>query len=329
MFEVTLKNNKIFKCEENSTIYEAAKLNGIILEHSCLKARCRSCIVNVVKGETKDRFDDFVLSAEEKQQNITLSCNAIPISDITIDVEDLGDIVLYDKKIVPAKINLIEKITKDIIKVVFRLPPNSNFKFNSGQYVNLIKDGVSRSYSIANNSISNNQLEFFIKNYKNGLMSKYWFEEAKLNHLLRIEGPLGSFFLRDTVKKNIVFLATGTGIAPVKSILEKIKLSQNKYVDKTFWLFVGARYKKDLFWNPESLDIQNLKYIKVLSQETENFVGFKGYVQDAVISKKIDLADSQVYACGSNMMIQSAKKVFIENFLEENSFFSDAFVQTN
>lgn len=329
MFKIRLKNNKVFNCDENTTIFEAAKSNGIALEHSCLKARCRSCVVQVTEGTTKDKLDDMVLSEEEKNQKLTLSCNSIPTSDVSLAIEDLGDIELYEKKIVPVKIHLIEKLTADVIKVILRLPPNANFKYNSGQYVNLIKGALKRSYSIANAFKENSILEFYIKKYEKGLMSTYWFEQAKENDLLRMEGPLGSFFLRNTNKKNIIFLATGTGIAPVKSILEQVITAKNKYLDKNFWLFFGARYQKDVFWEPNEVSIFNLKYIKVLSRETSEFKGYKGYVQDAVIDNHIDLEDAQVYACGSNEMIESAKKILTKKALPENEFFSDAFVATN
>lgn len=194
MFEISLKNSKKFQCDSNTTIFEAAKKAHIFLEHSCLAARCRSCVVKVLSGKTQDIEEEFVLSDQEKKQSFVLSCNAKPTSDLILDIEDLGDIVLYEKKIVPAKVKAIENLTKDVIKLVFRLPPNANFKFNSGQYVNLIKGSLSRSYSVASNYSNNNQLEFFIKKYENGLMSTYWFEEAKINDLLRIEGPIGTFF---------------------------------------------------------------------------------------------------------------------------------------
>ena len=162
-----------------------------------------------------------------------LSCNAKPLSDIELDVEDLDEVKLF-KKIVPAKINTIEKLSDDILRLVLRLPPNSNFKFNSGQYVNIIKGKINRSYSIANCYNSKNQLEFFIKKYKNGFMSKYLFDEAQINDLLRIEGPIGTFFFRNSFSKEIIFLATGTGIAPIKSILENLEKSYEKYQNKIF-----------------------------------------------------------------------------------------------
>ena len=330
MFEIVLKNDKKFECDSDTTIFEAARKSKIFLEHSCLTARCRSCVVKIISGKTKDVEEELVLTEEEKNQNFVLSCNAKPISDLKLDIEDLGNVILYDKKIVPAKINSIKKITKDVIKVIFRLPPTSNFNFNAGQYVNLIKGNLSRSYSIANKSNNNNQLEFFIKKYENGLMSKYWFEEAKLNDLLRIEGPLGSFFLRDSKIDNIVFLATGTGVAPIKSILESIVESSENFLNKTFWLIIGARYKEDLFWKPNTEKGKiNVKYIPVLSRQKEEWNGEKGYVQDVVLRQNINLENAQIYACGSNEMIQSAKKIFLKNSLKENSFFSDAFVQTN
>lgn len=330
MFEISLKNGKKFKCDSNTTIFKAAKEAGILLEHSCLSVRCSSCVVKVILGKTKNIEEESVLTEQERKQNYVLSCNAKPISDLKLDVEDIGSIKLYDKKILPAKISSITKVTNNIIKLVFRLPPTSNFKFNSGQYVNLIKGNLNRSYSIANKANHNNQLVFYIKKYENGLMSKYWFEEAKVNDLLRIEGPLGSFFLRNSEIENIIFLATGTGVAPVKSILENVLESSSNFSKKKFWVFIGARYKEDLFWEPKLDDRQiDLKYIPVLSRQENDWTGKKGHVHHVVLEQNINLANAQVYACGSNEMIQSAKSILIRNSLKESNFFSDAFVETN
>ena len=328
MFLIKLKNNKTFTCDKDSTIFEAAKNSNIILEHSCLSSRCRSCIVKVVSGSTIDKEEELVLTKEDKTANFVLSCNAKPLSDIELDIEDLSDITLFEKKIIPAKISIIEKLTDDILKIVLRLPPNSNFNFNSGQYVNIIKGNLTRSYSIANCSDHKNQLEFFIKNYENGLMSEYFFKEAKINDLLRLEGPIGTFFLRESSFKNIIFLATGTGVAPIKSILEGLDKFHEQYQNKNFWVIVGARYQEDLFWEPNLKNL-NINYIPVLSIHVNDWNGAKGYVQNIVLKQQIDLENTQVYACGSDNMIKSAKELFLKNSLKENSFFSDAFVQTN
>ena len=328
MYQITLNNGKSFTCDENTTILDAAKSNNIVLEHSCLTARCRSCVVQIIEGETFNKQDELVLSDKEKMQNFVLSCNAVPKTNLELDIEDLGNVELFEKKVVPAKVKSIDFLTANVIKVILRLPPTAKFKFNSGQYVNLIKGNIKRSYSLANTFEENANLVFFIKKYEGGAMSNYWFNQAKLSDLLRVEGPLGTFFLRETTKKNIVFLATGTGIAPIKAILENIDRNQEKFSDKTFWLFFGARYKEDLFWKPNTKNI-NLVFVPVISRKSENWEGFTGYIQDAVLEQEVDLTDAQVYACGSNLMIESAKSKLIQNKLPENQFFSDAFVQTN
>ena len=328
MFLIKLKNNNTFTCDKDSTIFEAAKKSNIILEHSCLSSRCRSCMVKVLSGKTINKEEELVLTEEDKNENFVLSCNAKPLSNIELDIEDLGKITLFEKKIIPSKISVIEKLNDDILKIVLRLPPNSNFNFNSGQYVNIIKGNLTRSYSIANCSDHKNQLEFYIKKYTNGLMSTYFFKEAKINDLLRLEGPVGTFFLRGSSFKNIIFLATGTGIAPIKSILEGLDKSHEQYQNKNIFIIVGARYQDDLFWNPNFKNL-HIKYIPVLSRQVNDWNGETGYVQDIVLNQQIDLENTQVYACGSNDMINSAKELFFKNNLKENNFFSDAFVQTN
>jgi CDP-4-dehydro-6-deoxyglucose reductase len=196
----------------------------------------------------------------------------------------------------------------------------------SGQYVNFIKDDYKRSYSVANHNKSSN-LVFFIKRYQGGLFSNYLFNEAKVNDLLRIEGPIGTFFLRNTDKDNIIFLATGTGIAPVKAILEQMNEDNTGLLNKNIFLFFGGRFSEDLFWKPEFTNI-NVTFIPVLSRNEEGWDGSIGYVQDILLSKSINLSDAVVYACGSEKMINDSSKVLIQNGLSEDSFYSDAFVST-
>lgn len=329
MFNIYLKNNKSFSCDNHSTIFDAAKKAGIILDHSCLNARCSSCIVKIISGKTINKNEEIILTEKQKKENFVLSCNAKPLSNLKLDVEDLCGIKFYEKKILPAKINSIENINKDVLKIILRLPPNAKFEFNAGQYVNIIKGNLSRAYSIANKPGNNNQLEFIIKKYENGILSKYWFEKSKINDLLRIEGPLGTFFLRDTNYNQIIFLATGTGIAPIKSILENIIENPSKFKKKEFWVFVGMRFIDELLWMPKiNYEKTKINFIPVLSRQTD-WDGEKGYVQNAVLKQKLELKNSQVYACGSFEMIESAKKLLTENSLSENNFFSDAFVPTN
>jgi CDP-4-dehydro-6-deoxyglucose reductase len=245
---------------------------------------------------------------------------------VILDVEDLSDYKLESIKTIPSKVNRITKLSPDVIELELRLPPQSSFKYLSGQYVNFIKDDYKRSYSVANYNKSSN-LIFFIKKYPGGLFSNYLFNEAKINDLLRIEGPIGTFFLRNTRKKNVIFLATGTGIAPVKAILEQMNDDNKGLVTKNIFLFFGGRFSEDLFWKPEFSNI-DVNFIPVLSKSTRDWDGCIGYVQDIVLSKAINLSDAVVYACGSENMISDSNKLLIQNGLAEDSFYSDAFVST-
>ncbi|MBB6458889.1 FAD-binding oxidoreductase [Flammeovirga kamogawensis] len=328
MYIITLKNNKSFICDKNETIFDAAKKNNIYLEHSCLKARCSACKVKVLDGQTIQIEDDLILTDSERKEGYILSCNTKALSDISLDIEDLGDIELYESKVVPTKINKIEQLTKDVIKVILRLPPTANFQFNAGQYINLIKGTTKRSYSIAE-ILNDKSLVFYIKNYKGGEMSQYWFNEAKPNDLLRMEGPLGSFFYRPKeIIKELIFLGTGTGIAPINAILQYFDKNPELIQNKSVNVYFGARHEEDLFWS-NSFNTIDITFTPVLSKPQGNWPGEKGYVQNSLLQDISNLKEAQVFACGSDQMIQDAKVLLLENGLEESNFYADAFICTN
>ena len=326
MFQVSLKNDISFYCEANDTILVGAKKQNINLNYSCQTGRCQSCKAKVIVGTSIAKVDEIGLSEEDKKNGYILTCIRTPTSDVNLDLDDLSDYKLESIRTLPSKINSITKLSPDVIELELRLPPQSSFKYLSGQYVNFIKDDYKRSYSVANYNKSSN-LVFFIKKYPGGLFSNYLFNEAKVNDLLRIEGPLGTFFLRHTDKKNIIFLATGTGIAPIKAILEQMNDDNTGLMTSKIFLFFGGRFSEDLFWKPEFSNI-NVNFIPVLSKYTEDWDGATGYVQDILLSKSINLSDSVVYACGSVNMINDSSKILIQNGLAEDSFYSDAFVST-
>ena len=326
MFTINLKNDINFLCAPEDTVLIGAQKENKTIDYSCKTGRCQSCKAKVVKGTSVANIDETGLSEEEKSKGYILTCVRTPTSDLTLDIEDLSSYSLEKVKTIPSKIELISKISSNVIELHLRIPPNASFNYLSGQYINIIKGDYKRSYSIANTNSASN-LVFFIKNYGEGRFSNYLFNEAKLNDLLRIEGPIGTFFYRKTIKKNIVFLATGTGIAPVKAILEQMDESHGDYLDKNIYLFFGGRTKEDLFWKP---DFENIKvhFIPVLSRSNADWKGNKGYVQNVVLSEKIDLEDSVLYACGSENMIKDSSELTIKNGLSEDAFYSDAFISS-
>jgi len=313
-------------CASQDTILSGAQKENITLDHSCKTGRCQSCKAKVIIGTSIATVDETGLSDEDKAKGFILTCVRTPTSDITLDVEDLSAYSLEQIRTIPSKVDKITSISSNVIELKLRIPPNTSFRYLSGQYINIIKGDYKRSYSIANSN-SNSNLVFFIKNYGGGKFSSYLFDEAKINDLLRIEGPIGTFFYRNTPKKNIVFLATGTGIAPVKAILEQFDEKNSEVKDKKIYLFFGGRTEEDLFWSPKFNNIE-VHFIPVLSRSTTDWEGAKGYVQDVVLSTPIDLSDSVLYACGSENMIQDAMKLAFKNGLAEDSFYSDAFISS-
>jgi CDP-4-dehydro-6-deoxyglucose reductase len=328
MFQVTLKNGTSYPCQQDQTLFEGARSNGIFLDHSCLTARCSSCKVRITSGDTQSLVSDFVLSDEEREAGFVLSCNCTPLSDISIEAEDLTGYNLNKPKTVPAKISSIELITPAVLKLTLRTPPRQKLEFLEGQYVDIIKGSVRRSYSIASSNSEGGSMDFLIKNYHGGMMSSYLFNEAATGDLLRVEGPKGTFFKRNSDKKNIVFLATGTGIAPVNSILEQLKNENQEFKDKQIYVFWGMRYISEFFDLPV-LKSDRINFHPVLSRPDEKWQGKSGYVQQVAQQILGNFTRSQVYACGSDAMIKSAKQLMIENGLEESLFYADAFVQTN
>lgn len=327
MFKINLKNNLQFLCSNEDTILIGAQKENTILNYSCKTGRCKSCKAKVTHGTTISIEEEIGLTPEEKKEGYILTCVRKPTSNIILDIEDLSAYALEPIRVLPSKVDEIKKFSDSIIELKLRVPPQSNFNFLPGQYINIIRGDYKRSYSIAINNCSNG-IVLFIKNYQGGKFSNYLFNEAKINDLLRIEGPLGTFFYRETKKTNIVFLATGTGIAPVKSILENMEQNSEEMKEKNIYLFFGGRTQEDLFWEPQFKNI-SVNFVPVLSRSENNWKGEKGHIQEVLKSKEIDLSDSVVYACGSVNMIKDAKEITINSGLPQELFYSDEFISSN
>jgi len=325
---ITLSNAKQFICSEESTLLDAARAHGLVLEYSCRTGRCGVCKSQVISGKTQAIKNEEALTSEEHAAGYILTCARTAIDDVALDIEDLGRLASIKTQTLPCRIDAIQKLTPYVIQVVLRLPPKNNFEYLSGQYIDIIgKNGTRRSYSVANAHSISDKIELHISHVQDGEMSQYWFNEAKENDLLRFEGPYGTFSLREKPQKNIIFLATGTGIAPVKSILEDMDFANEYASTKNIIVYWGARISQDIYWQPHFSRL-SVSFNPVLSRADEHWTGRKGYVQDAVITDSIDLSDSVVYACGSDAMIHSAQQHLIACGLEKNNFYSDAFVSS-
>lgn len=323
--KVETKENKLFEGAADQSILVSALKANLVFEYSCKTGQCGVCKTTLLEGEVIELQSQLALTEKQKKNNQILTCCCAPKTHILIDAEDLSALHGIEIKTLPVRVNTIKKHTADIIEVTLRLPPTANFNFLEGQYLDVVQNTIRRSYSIASMS-SQKEISLLIKRFENGKMSDYWFNQARENDLLRIEGPKGTFFLRDN-SRPLLFLATGTGIAPIISILKSLDENQDYKQEKPITVYWGNRYPEEFVWQPDFKKLE-VNVTKICSKPTQDWTGETEYVQNVAIQKQPGLVDCAVYACGSNDMIQSAKQLFTEAGLSENQFYSDAFVQS-
>lgn len=324
---VTLANSKQYEAPPGTSLLDAALAAGLVLEHSCKTGRCSSCKARVVRGQTAALRAEEVLSAAESAQGWILTCARQALDDVAIDIEDLGDLADYPARTWPARIQQIERILDDVIKVTLRLPPTAKLRYLPGQYINVLgPDGLKRAYSIANAAPGAvGPIELHIRAVEGGAMSAYWFGRAQVNDLVRLHGPLGTFFLREAVGEHVVFLATGTGIAPVKAMLEQLAETPTEKRPRSITVYWGCRHSHEHYWAPAG-EALAVRFVPVASRPPEAWLGARGHVQDVFLADAPDLSRTWVYACGSNDMIESAQRQLLDAGLPARRFHSDAFV---
>jgi len=326
MTTVRINQEEPFKAELNSTLLDATNAAGIQLPYSCKTGRCGTCKCRVLSGSTLAIAPESGLTANEKTNGWILSCVRTAVTDLEVAAETLDNICLPKPKTLPCKIATLARVAPDVLQVGLRLPPTIAFDFLPGQYIELIgRDGLRRSFSLANAATKGGTLELHIRAIVGGAMSRYLFENAQVGDLLRLRGPLGTFFLRDIAGLDLVLLATGTGIAPVKAMLGALPGLPFEELPHTVTVLWGGRTPVDLY-----SDIANLPsdhtFIPVLSRAGDDWTGARGHVQDVLLARHPDLSNAAVYACGSNAMIHSARAAFVQAGLAEHRFHSDAFL---
>jgi CDP-4-dehydro-6-deoxyglucose reductase, E3 len=325
MHAITTSSGRSFQARADESLLDAALRQGVVLDYSCRTGRCSSCKGRIRSGETTAAHDELGLTAEDKARGFILTCVRQARGPLELEIDDLGDVVLPEAKTLPCRIQSIERLAHDVVRVILRLPPTSALEFLPGQYVDMIgAEGLRRSYSIANAPRADKQIELHIREVPDGAMSRYWFQQAKANDLLRLRGPLGTFFLRGQASKDLVLLATGTGIAPVKAILEGLSGLPADAQPRSLTVYWGGRHREDLYWQPP--EQPGLRFVPVLSRADDGWAGKRGHVQDVMLRDHAYLANTLVYACGSDAMIHSAQAQLHAAGLPDRQFHSDAFV---
>lgn len=331
-FEITIKpSDHRFPCEGDETVLAAAMRADLMLPYGCRNGACGSCKGKILDGEVDyGSHQPSTLTEDEKRTGLALFCCARPLSNVTIEVREVrraGDIVI---KRLPCRLESIDKAAPDVAIVRFKLPANERLQFLAGQYIDfLLKDGKRRSFSLATAPHDDKLLELHIRHVPNGFFTDALFTTYKGREILRFEGPLGTFYLREDSDKPIVLVAGGTGFAPIKAIIEHALYSK---VEREMVLYWGVRSLQDLYLRDLPGQWQtahpNFTFIPVLSEPKaeDHWPGRTGFVHQAVMQDFPDLSGYQVYACGAPAMIEAAKREFMQRCgLPPDEFYADSF----
>lgn len=334
-YQVTVQPSAhTFTVDDDATILGAAIDAGIGLPYGCRNGACGACKGKVLQGEVDHgEYQASALSEADKQNGMALFCCAHPISDVVIECREALPSNGLRPRIMPARVQKMEKLSHDVMAMYLKLPSNERMQFLAGQYIEfLLKDGKRRAFSLANAPHNDDLLELHLRLVPGGQFTQYVFNEMQEKAILRLEGPFGSFYLREDHTKPIIFVAGGTGFAPIKGIIEHILHQKSSRKMVLYW---GARAKEDLYMPelPEAWQAAHpeFSFIPVLSEPKieDEWQGRTGLVHQAVLDDFDDLSAYQIYCCGAPQMVDIAHQSFQEKGLPEDEFFSDAFTFAN
>lgn len=321
---ITAAGGRSFELEPDESVLAAAERHGITLAYSCRAGRCSTCKALPREGTTRALQPELGLQTSEREEGWILTCVRTAETDVVLAVDSEVDQALPAPRTLPARVNRIQPAAPGVMKVWLRLPPSAQWDYLAGQHVDVIgPGGIRRSYSIANAS-DDEHVELHIARLDGGAMSSYWFEQAAAEDLLRIHGPLGTFFAHES-DGPLIFLATGTGAAPVQALLRE---HRERWSATDVAVYVGARTEEDLYWRPDDGWPASWRYVPCLSRPDDDWEGIVGYVQDAAARDLSTFDDATVYACGSEGMIRGARELLVQAGLDPNRFHADAFVST-
>jgi CDP-4-dehydro-6-deoxyglucose reductase len=331
-FTVTVEpSGTAFSSNSDETLLAAGIRQGVGLPYGCKDGACGSCKCKMVSGSVVHaNFQRKALSVEEEAAHFVLTCCATAQSDIVLESRQVTPAGALPIKKMPTRVSSMVKKSADVVVMQLQLPANDSFAYRAGQYIEFImRDGTRRSYSMANAPHTGPALELHIRHMPGGRFTDLVFGSMKEKDILRIEGPFGSFFLREDSDKPLVFLASGTGFAPLKALLEHM---QHCGITRPTTLYWGGRRPSDLYmedWIQAQMALMpGLRYVPVVSDALaeDQWTGRTGFVHLAVLQDFPDLSGHQVYACGAPIVVESARSSFsAQAGLPADEFFADSF----
>jgi CDP-4-dehydro-6-deoxyglucose reductase len=331
-FSVSVQpSGRSFSVEPGETLLAGGIRQGVGLPYGCKDGACGSCKCKKISGTVvHGNHQDKALSAAEEAAGMVLTCCATATSDLVLESRQVSLEGALPVRKMPARISSMARKSPDVIQLQLQLPASESFQYRAGQYLDvLLRDGARRSYSMANAPHTGPALELHIRHMPGGRFTDLVFGSMKERDIVRIEGPMGSFYLREDSAKPVVLLASGTGFAPIKALIEHM---QERQITRPATLFWGGRRPHDLYMDDwvraQCAVMPMLSYVPVVSDALpeDGWQGRTGFVHQAVLEDIPDLSGYQVYACGAPVVVESAQRDFSDLAgLDEAEFFADAF----
>ncbi len=335
-FTITVQpSGRSFSSEPGEAILAAGIRQGVGLPYGCKDGACGSCKCRMLEGSVvHGPHQTKALSAEEEAQGFILTCCGVPQTDVLLESRQVTSADAFPIRKMPARVIALQKLSHDVMHVRLQLPANDTLRFHAGQYIEFIlRDGARRSYSMANAphtlDAAAPAVDLHIRHMAGGKFTQHVFSAMKEKEILRVEGPYGSFWLREDSAKPIVLLASGTGFAPIKALIEHM---QHKGIARPAVLYWGGRRPPDLYLNDwvqaRVAEMPNLRYVPVISDALpeDAWSGRTGFVHKAVLQDFPDLSGHQVYACGAPIVVDSARAEYTSlGGLPADEFYADSF----
>lgn len=320
-----------FTVNEGESVLNAALRQGVMLPYSCKNGTCGSCKGQLESGEVHYPFHPpLALSREEIADGATLLCQAEPMEDLLIRVREIEAVRDIHIRKMPARVVEKTLLAPEVMRLKIKLPSAQRLQFLAGQYLEiLVPEGKRRAFSIASPPQSEDEIELHIRHVEGGGFTGWVFDELKERDILRLEAPLGTFFIRnDQPDRSMIMMGGGTGFAPLKSMIEDLLAQGDKRPLHLFW---GARTKKELYMHEQAVkwaeENEHIQYSTALmepdDEDREN--NFTGFVHEAVIAQYPDLRAFDIYMSGPPKMIDAGRNEFLGHGAEKRRIFFDSF----
>lgn len=315
-----------FDVEPGETLLAAALRQRVGLPYGCRNGKCGSCSAQLLSGRViypSGKTEGL----EGKPAGTCLACQAVPETDLVIGVAEVQSVTAIEVRTLPCRVVRKEQLNHDVVRLYLKLPEGQRLQFFAGQYLDFIlRDGRKRAFSIANAPHDDELIELHVRHVPRGEFTDYVFDSMKERAILRIQAPLGTFFLRENSDRPLILMGGGTGFAPLKGMIEH---AFHVGIERPIHLYWGARSRRDLYL-PElpvtwAREHANFTYTPVLSEPDPDWEGRRGYVHEAVAEDHPSLSEFDVYMSGPPVMVEAGRVAFESRGLSREHMFSDAF----